>query len=143
LAAPGASRGQPGQLGQPSQPGLGQSGQSNLPGASSQPAPSSPFGAAPAQVAPAGPVTYQDGTYSGYGTSRRGDVEVAVVIQGGKIVSADVTRCMTQYPESRIARLPAQVVARQSAQVDRVSGATYSTQAYQQAVQQALNKARA
>ena len=52
-----------------------------------------------------------------------------------------LTRVTTQYPASRIAALPGQVVARQSARVDRVSGATYSVQAFQQAVQQALAQA--
>src|SRR5437899_879047 len=67
-----------------------------------QPAPANPAAPAPAAPAAAGASTvYQDGTYGGYGTSRRGDVEVAVVIQGGRILSADMTRCMTQYPESR------------------------------------------
>jgi uncharacterized protein with FMN-binding domain len=66
---------------------------------------------------------------------------VAVTIQGGRIANVALTQVTTQYPASRIAALPGQVVARQSAQVDRVSGATYSTQAFQQAVQQALGKA--
>jgi uncharacterized protein with FMN-binding domain len=97
------------------------------------------------QAAPAVPTTapstgtaYQDGTYQGQGTSRRGGFRVAVTIQGGTIANVAITQVTTQYPVSRIAALPGQVVARQSAQVDRVTGATYSTQAFQQAVQQAL-----
>ena len=85
---------------------------------------------------------YRDGTYSGSGTSRRGGFEVAVTVVGGRITDVVITRATTQYPASRIAALPGQVVARQSAQVDRVSGATYSVQAFQQAVQQALAQAR-
>lgn len=81
---------------------------------------------------------YKDGTYTGSGTSRRGGFDVAVTIQGGRVTNVALTRVTTQYPASRIAALPGQVVARQSAQVDRVSGATYSVQAFQQAVQQAL-----
>ena len=84
---------------------------------------------------------YRDGTYSGAGTSRRGGFEVAVTVQGGRITNVAITKATTQYPASRVAALPAQVVARQSAQVDRVSGATYSVQAFQQAVQQALAQA--
>jgi uncharacterized protein with FMN-binding domain len=84
---------------------------------------------------------YKDGTYTGQGTSRRGGVSVSVTIQGGRIQNVTITGVTTEYPVSRIASLPAEVVARQSAQVDRVSGATYSTQAFQQAVQQALAKA--
>jgi uncharacterized protein with FMN-binding domain len=88
-----------------------------------------------------GGVTYRDGTYQGSGTSRRGGFVVAVTIQGGRIANVTFTQVTTQYPVSRVAALPGQVVARQSAQVDRVSGATYSVQAFQQAVQQALAKA--
>lgn len=85
---------------------------------------------------------YRDGSYQGTGTSRFGDVTVTVTVQGGRISGVALTRVTTKYPASRIAGLPAQVVARQSAQVDRVTGATYSTQAFQGAVQQALSQAR-
>jgi uncharacterized protein with FMN-binding domain len=79
-----------------------------------------------------------DGTFVGLGRSRRGDVEVTLAIQGGKIVTADISHCMTQYPESVIDGLPSQVIERQSADVDLVSGATYSSRAFQDAVRQAL-----
>jgi uncharacterized protein with FMN-binding domain len=95
--------------------------------------------AAPAAPPPAtASAAYRDGTYEGQGTSRRGGFHVAVTIQGGRITNVAITQATTQYPVSRVAALPGQVVARQSAQVDRVTGATYSTQAFQQAVQQAL-----
>jgi len=93
-------------------------------------------------TAPGTAVTYRDGTYQGQGSSRRGDVGVSVTIQGGRITNVAITQITTQYPASRIAALPGQVVARQSAQVDRITGATYSVQAFQQAVQQALAQAR-
>jgi len=102
--------------------------------------PASP-GLPPAAAAQAG--AYKDGTFKGYGTSRRGDVEVAVTIESGRITSCQITRCLTQYPQSRINGLPAQVVARQTAAVDRVSGATYSTQAFRDAVAAALHQASA
>ncbi len=84
---------------------------------------------------------YRDGTFSGTGTSRRGDVSVAVTIAGGQISNVSITRVNTQYPVSAIASLPAQVVARQSSQVNAVSGATYSAQAFRGAVQAALQQA--
>jgi uncharacterized protein with FMN-binding domain len=87
--------------------------------------------------------TYRDGTYSGSGTSRRGNVSVAVTIQSGRIANVTISSVTTQYPVSRIAALPAQVVARQSGQVDNVSGATYSAQAFSIAVQAALSQASA
>jgi uncharacterized protein with FMN-binding domain len=85
---------------------------------------------------------YRDGTYTGSGTSRRGGVTVSVTIQNGRITDVTITNATTQYPVSRIKALPGQVVALQSAQVDRVTGATYSAQAFQGAVQQALAQAQ-
>jgi uncharacterized protein with FMN-binding domain len=86
---------------------------------------------------------YKDGTYTGTGTSRRGDVTVSVTISGGRITAVNLTRVATEYPASAISSLPAQVVAKQSAQVNGVSGATYSAQAFRGAVQAALQQATA
>jgi uncharacterized protein with FMN-binding domain len=86
---------------------------------------------------------YKDGTYTGTGTSRRGDVTVSVSISGGRIAAVNLTRVATEYPASAIASLPAQVVSKQSAQVNGVSGATYSAQAFRGAVQAALKQATA
>lgn len=85
---------------------------------------------------------YRDGTYSGYGTSRHGDIEATVVIEGGRIASAAISRCLTRYSCSWISMLPGQVVSRQRADVDYVSGATQSTNAYYYAVLEALSKAK-
>lgn len=86
---------------------------------------------------------YTDGTYTGTGTSRRGNVTVSVTISGGRISNVDLTKVATEYPASAIASLPAQVVATQSAQVNGTSGATYSAQAFRGAVQAALQQALA
>jgi len=83
----------------------------------------------------------KDGTYTGTGSSRRGDVWVSVLVQSGRIATVTITRSTLQYPLRDIAGLPAQVVQRQSAQVDIVSRATYSSQAFRTAVSQALSKA--
>jgi uncharacterized protein with FMN-binding domain len=91
---------------------------------------------------PASGSAYHDGAYQGYGQSRRGDVQVQVAIQGGRIVNVAITQTTTQYPESLIDGLPAEVVARQGYQVDRIAGATYSTRAFQDAVRQALAQAQ-
>src|SRR6266567_3088724 len=87
--------------------------------------------------------TYKDGTYSGQGTSRRGGVNVSVTVQGGSITNVQITSVSTQYPVSRIASLPSAVIKQQSANVNVISGATYSSQAFNQAVQQALSLAQA
>jgi uncharacterized protein with FMN-binding domain len=108
--------------------------------ATRQPAPARLPSATPAP--PAAGVTLRDGTYVGSGTSRHGGIEVTVVVKGGAIVSAEITRCGTRYPCSKIAMLPGQVVSRQSVNVDMVSGATDSSRAYQAAVTAALAKAR-
>ncbi|MBV9356108.1 MAG: FMN-binding protein [Chloroflexi bacterium] len=86
---------------------------------------------------------YRDGTYTGTGNSRRGSVQVSVTIQSGRIASVNIGRVSTEYPASDIARLPNEVVSRQSAQVDVVSGATFSSIAFRGAVQQALQQAQA
>lgn len=85
---------------------------------------------------------YKDGTYSGWGTSRHGDIEATVVIAGGRITSAQITQCWTRYSCSLVAHLQGQVVTRQSPEVDYVSGATQSTNAFYYAVVQALSKAK-
>jgi uncharacterized protein with FMN-binding domain len=96
--------------------------------------------ATPAKSAASG---YRDGTFVGLGHSRHGNVQATVVVNGGKIVSADITGCSTRYPCSWIDPLPGQVVSQQNTQVDFVSGATDSSMAYQSAVEQALAKAKA
>ena len=84
--------------------------------------------------------TYRDGSYVGLGRSRHGNIEVTVVVQGGKIASAKVSQCLTRYPCSMISALPGEVVAQQSANVDVVSGATDSSTAFREAVTNALAK---
>jgi uncharacterized protein with FMN-binding domain len=87
-------------------------------------------------------VQLKDGTFSGWGTSRHGDVEAAVQIKDGRIVSAFIVQCLTQYSCSWLSALPPQVVARQSAEVDYVSGATQSSNAFYYAIVEALSKAK-
>ncbi|CAN5243442.1 hypothetical protein BH09GEM1_BH09GEM1_12680 [soil metagenome] len=85
---------------------------------------------------------WKDGTYVGWGTSRHGDIEATVEIKGGRIISASISDCRTRYPCSRIDQLPPQVLTRQSPEVDYVSGATQSSDAYYYAVTEALKKAK-
>jgi uncharacterized protein with FMN-binding domain len=85
---------------------------------------------------------WKDGTYSGWGTSRHGDIEASVEIRDGRIVSASISQCLTRYSCSWISMLPPQVVTRQSPETDYVSGATQSTNAFYYAVVEALSKAK-
>lgn len=84
---------------------------------------------------------YKDGTYLGWGSCRHGDIQASVVIQDGQIVSTAIATCATRYSCSWISNLPGQVVDRQSPKVDYVSGATQSSDAFSEAVAEALSKA--
>jgi uncharacterized protein with FMN-binding domain len=64
------------------------------------------------------------------------------VVEGGRIASATISQCYTRYSCSWIAALPPQVVSRQSANVDYVSGASQSTDAFYYAIIEALSKAK-
>ena len=85
---------------------------------------------------------YNDGTFLGWGTSRHGDIQASVKIEDGRIVAASIAQCWTRYSCSWVAHLPPQVVARQSPEVDYVSGATQSANAFYWAVIDALNKSK-
>ncbi len=88
-------------------------------------------------------MAYKDGLYSGWGTSRHGDIEAYVEIKGGKITSAFISECLTQYSCSWIVKLPPMVLQAQSAEIDYISGATHSSNAFYYAVANALKKAQA
>lgn len=118
------------------------------------PAPSSQAAAEPSPAAnqaadPTAPVVnapaasaWKDGTYYGWGASRHGDIQAEVVIAGGRIASATIAQCLTRYSCSVISNLPPQVAMRQSPEVDYVSRATQSTNAFYYAVVEALGKAK-
>ena len=109
------------------------------------PAPVSEPPAEPAAppVAKADPsYSYKDGTFVGWGRCRHGSIQASVAIEGGQIVATEITQCLTRYSCSWISNLPGQVVTRQSATVDYVSGATESTDAFYDAVSSALAAAR-
>ncbi len=84
---------------------------------------------------------YRDGTFTGWGRSPHGRILATVVIRRGRIASAEITTCRMRYPCSMIAALPPQVVTRQGPDVDIVSGATQSGEAFSSAVSQALAQA--
>ncbi len=126
-----------------------------VPAPSAEPAAPPPASLAPAAVVPpvappAGTLAppppakaaWKDGTYYGWGTSRHGNIQAAVVIDGGRIASATISQCRTRYSCSVIDRLPPQVALRQSPEVDYVSGATQSTNAFYYAVVEALGQAK-
>lgn len=86
---------------------------------------------------------YLDGTYQGSGSNRIGTVAVAVTIQQGKIVKAQISACDTHYPEAYINPvLPQQVISTQCSNVSLISGATLSSEDFQNAVDMALSQAQ-
>jgi uncharacterized protein with FMN-binding domain len=84
---------------------------------------------------------WRDGTYTGLGDSPHGDIEARVVIKDGRIVEAGIVTCDTRYPCDVIAPLIHQPVDRQSPNVDYMSHATESSDAYYDALVAALDNA--
>jgi len=95
---------------------------------------------APPPETPAG--QFKDGIYTGWGYCRHGDLQASVAIEGGRIVSAKVVQCLTRYSCNWIEPLYPQVAERQNAEVDYISGASESSDAFHDAVAEALGKAK-
>jgi uncharacterized protein with FMN-binding domain len=94
--------------------------------------------------------TYQDGTYTGSTiTTRYGNVEVQVTVSGGTIT--DVTALALPDRDNHSARISSQAapilreeaLTAQSANIDLLSGATYTSTGYEQSLQAALDQALA
>lgn len=103
-----------------------------------------PVAPTPAPVQPVAAVQpkWKDGKFSGWGSCRHGDLEATIEIKDGRIVSSVVSICRTRYSVDVIERIIPQVVTRQSADVDTVSGATQSADAFYWAVTSALASAK-
>jgi uncharacterized protein with FMN-binding domain len=84
---------------------------------------------------------WRDGTYTGLGDSPHGEIEARVVIKDGRIIEAGIVTCDTRYPCDVIDPLIHQPVERQSPDVDYMSHATESSDAYYDALVAALNDA--
>jgi uncharacterized protein with FMN-binding domain len=91
-----------------------------------------------------GPRTLTGSTFS----NRYGQVQVAVVLNGTQIVN--VKALQMPHDRSRSADISSQaaplleeeVIQAQSAQIDTIGGATYTSQSYAQSLQSALDRAR-
>lgn len=90
-----------------------------------------------------------DGVYTGAATpTRYGTVQVQVTVQGGRISDVSVPQYpqgggRTQAINSRaIPQLVAETTSAQSATIDMVSGATYTSDGYLASLQSALDQAR-
>jgi uncharacterized protein with FMN-binding domain len=84
---------------------------------------------------------WRDGIYTGHGDSPHGDLDVRVVIRDGRIIEAAIETCNTRYPCELLNPLVRQSVLIQSSNVDYVSHATESSEAYNDGLVEALNKA--
>ena len=92
---------------------------------------------------------YKDGSYNGSSAATPyGDVQVAIVVSGGKITN--VTFLALPNDDNHSARisdqvsptLKAQTLSAQSASIDGVSGATYTSEGYVQSLQSAIDAAK-
>lgn len=85
---------------------------------------------------------YKDGTYYGSGTGFGGPLKVMVEISGGKIASIQILENSdgSDYISKAVSLIDS-IIAKQSTNVDTVSGATYSSVGIIQAVRDALSQA--
>jgi uncharacterized protein with FMN-binding domain len=103
----------------------------------------------PTTAAPKPPrTTMKDGTFGGNSIYvEYGSVELSIVVSGGKITDIKVLDSPTdhsrsvQINNSALPKLKAQALSRQSANVDTVSGATYTSSGYQLSLQSAIDRA--
>jgi uncharacterized protein with FMN-binding domain len=78
--------------------------------------------------------------------TRYGDVQVQIVVSAGRIVKATAIAYSTGGRDGEInayaiPTLQAQTVSKQSASLDTVSGATYTSEGYMQSLQSAIDAA--
>ena len=92
--------------------------------------------------------TYKDGQYTGsVADAFYGNIQVRVTISGGKIAAVDFLQYPSDQPNSvyinkqAMPYLQQEAIKAQSAQVDGVSGATDTSQAFVESLSAALNKA--
>lgn len=91
-----------------------------------------------------GGTKYEDGTYPGEAEGFNGAVKVDVTVKDGKISNVEVT----EHEESEgisdpaIEQTPKAIVDKNSTDVDAVAGATYTSDAIKEAVNNALEAAK-
>ena len=109
--------------------------------------PSAPAAASPSPSASSG---YKDGQYSGQDfQTEYGDTQVRVTISNGRITDVQAVQLPFDRQRSQeisdYVRQPLhdEALQAQSAQIDTISGATFTSDAYAQSLQSALDRARA
>lgn len=85
----------------------------------------------------------KDGTYTGTGSGRNGEITVELTVKAGKLATVDVVRHgeTAGISDAALARVPAEIVAQQSTAVDAVTGATMTSEGIKAAVADAIRQA--
>lgn len=86
---------------------------------------------------------YQDGVYTGGGEGFGGTIEAEVKVENGRVASVEVTKAEGEdsaYLETAMS-ITDQIIEEQGADVDTVSGATFSSGGIRDAVKAALEQA--
>lgn len=86
----------------------------------------------------------KDGTYLGEGTGIEPGLKVSVVVLDGKISSVEVTENneTAGYCEPALEQIPGLIAEKNSTEVDAVTGATLTSNAIKDAVNNALEEAK-
>lgn len=87
---------------------------------------------------------YKDGVYEGTGKGNNGEIKVKVTVEGGNVVAVELvehseTDGIYQTAEESVT---AQIIKKQTTEVDTVSGATNTSKGIMEAVAQALSTAK-
>ena len=124
----------------------------STPSPSSSPPPATPSGAPPSGGNTPTPTSSASGLKNGSFTgqdfpNQYGDVQVQVVVTGGKITDVKPLQYPTDRPQSAyissqaLPLLREEVLRAQSAQIDGVGGATFTSYSYYESLQSALSQA--
>lgn len=134
----------PGASSEPTSTGSGPAGQTPPPVAVASLAPGAT--AAPTK-SPTKPATKGSGTFTGSAVQNPfGEVQVQITLTGGKITDVTALQLPTHGRSGFISQdvapiLQGEALSAQSANIDTVSGATYTSDAYAQSLQSAIDQA--
>ena len=108
--------------------------------------PSAKPSAAVPTVAPSKPVGGVTGSFTGsVANTRYGPVQVKITVENGKIVDAQAVQAPSgsndRYTQKAVPRLREQTIAAQSANVQGVSGASFTSYGWYQSLASAISKA--
>lgn len=129
-------------------PDTGQTASGDLAPAAEAPAAQAPASKAPGGKAPARRTGLKDGLFRGAASRNQyGPVQVTIRVAGGKITNLKATHATTpattrQVNTRAIPVLRQEALTAQSAQVDTVSGATFTSGSFRTSLQSAIAAAR-